>query len=210
MTAIDPLDEQKAVRLRQRLWGAAVLIALLVIFLPLLLDGAGSESQYRRVERLRAEPPRIVGADGVPEAVETVKQNEPVVVEPEPTASSEPVASIGGNDLSDSTALPEVAETVIPNTEPAPTRIEPTARSATEPLTAWVVQAGSFGDEANALAVRDKLRRAGFPSFVTPTDSATPLYRVRVGPMINLQQAEANRDKVVRLLGRDAIVVSYP
>lgn len=61
---MDSLQEQRSVRLRQRLWGAAVLIALLVIFLPLLLDGSGSESQYRRVERLRAEPPRIINSDG--------------------------------------------------------------------------------------------------------------------------------------------------
>jgi len=82
--------------------------------------------------------------------------------------------------------------------------------AVSEQLSAWVVQAGSFVDEANALAVRDKLRSAGFPSFVTPTEAATPSYRVRVGPMIDLQRAESRRDEVMRLLEREAIVVSYP
>jgi len=219
MTALDPLDEQKTVRLRQRLWGAAVLIALLVIFLPLLLDGSGSESQYRRVERLRAEPPRILDEEGIPEAdtlVTAVPQNTPV---DKTDSAVNVVEAARGTDLP--TDEPEIAaEEPVRVAEARPAQVpvavprqKPAQQSvskSTEPLTAWVVQAGSFGDEANALAVRDKLRRAGFPSFVTPTDTATPMYRVRVGPMINLQQAEANRNKVVRLLDREAIVVSYP
>ena len=197
MSRSDPLDEQKAIRLRQRLWGAAVLMALLVIFLPLLLDGSGSESQYRRVERLRAEPPRILDADGVPEP-SLIAPSRPTQIIPE--VLTEPVPP------DNSTAVAQKSPTVEPQSRPEPT----TANANTDQIQAWVVQAGSFGDEQNALAVRDRLRRAGFPSFVTPTEAATPLYRVRVGPMINLQQAEASRDKVIRLLDREAIVVSYP
>lgn len=227
MTTIDPLDEQKAVRLRQRLWGAAVLIALLVIFLPLLLDGSGSESQYRRVERLRAEPPRVLDENGIPETTETVQQTpeQPLVEQPEPVAEtlvtaeadaanvvlpSTAESTTGSRSNSDNNEALQSAEVKPTVVTPRPKRVQPTASRSTEPLTAWVVQAGSFGDEANAVAVRDKLRRAGFPSFVTPSESATPMYRVRVGPMINLQQAEANRNKVMRLLDREAIVVSYP
>lgn len=226
MTAIDPLDEQKAVRLRQRLWGAAVLIALLVIFLPLLLDGSGSESQYRRVERLRAEPPRILDEEGIPEStVNTARPKKTLldktdsavgVVEAAPSTDSlaykrelavdEPVQIAEAVQGPAQVSAPVLAPVLVPRPKP----VQQSASKSSEPLTAWVVQAGSFGDEANALAVRDKLRRAGFPSFVTPTETATPMYRVRVGPMINLQQAEANRNKVVRLLDREAIVVSYP
>jgi len=194
MSSVDPLDEQKSVRLRQRLWGAAVLIALLVIFLPLLLDGSGSESQYRRVERLRAEPPRVLNEEGIAEPVQTIEQA-PAVVETEP-------ASLTSAET-ESVQVPEARQLA-----PAPAPVE--TDQDTAPLTAWVVQAGSFGDEANAIAVRDKLRRAGFPSFVTASDSLTPLFRVRVGPMINSQQAESTRNKVMRLLNREAIVVSYP
>lgn len=231
MTAIDPLDEQKAVRLRQRLWGAAVLIALLVIFLPLLLDGSGSESQYRRVERLRAEPPRILDEDGIPETLVMTAETPKETL----TGSTESISEFGTpeTDKSKNSGLlvdlfnsdaPAVlpADSVSPGTTEAIRIAEArkaqviapqqraTRNKSSETLSAYVVQAGSFGDEANALAVRDKLRRAGFPSFVTPTESGTPLYRVRVGPMINLQQAEANRNKVMRLLDREAIVVSYP
>jgi len=176
---MDSLEEIKAIKLRQRLWGAAVLIALAVIFLPLLLDGAGSESQYRRVERLREEPPRIIKEDGQSETIAMVE------VATEPTESTTP---------------------------PAPVKAAVQAQPTTAPtgvLSAWVVQAGSFGDEQNALAVRDRLRRAGHPSFITTSDDET-LFRVRVGPMTNQAQASDTRDDVIRLLGRDALVTPYP
>jgi len=210
MSTIDPLDEQKTVRLRQRLWGAAVLIALLVIFLPLILDGSGSESQYRRVERLRAEPPRILDEDGNPEsgsilsatpvATKSLTKDTPETTQPEPQVTPN----------TDAVAVPEPAPAPAVVQEPLAPTAQPSVGLKPESLKAWVVQAGSFSDEQNALAVRDRLRRAGYPSFVTPSESGTLLYRVRVGPMIDLQQAEANRDKVMQLLDREAIVVSYP
>ncbi len=177
---MDTLEEQTAVKMRQRLWGAAVLIALAVIFLPLLLDGAGSESQYRRVESLREEPPRVVRSDG---------QLEAALPGPVPVA----------------TAKTEIYAEPVENT-PSAVAISPAAVSA---LSAWVVQAGSFGDKQNAIAVRDRLRRAGHPSFINATDDLS-LYRVRVGPMTNQNQANRTRDDVMQLLGREALVTPYP
>ncbi len=217
MSQIDPLDEQRSVRLRQRLWGAAVLIALLVIFLPLILDGSGSESQYRRVERLRAEPPRILDADGNPESGSILSAT-PVATKTlaaEPATAAQAEQPITLPETTSETAANSTVEQPVPSPAAQPTeQVMPTAQPNVdlkpESLSAWVVQAGSFSDEQNALAVRDRLRRAGYPSFVTPTEAGTVMYRVRVGPMINLQQAEANRDKVMQLLDREAIVVSYP
>lgn len=174
-------DEQQSDKLQQRLWGAAVLIALAVIFLPLLLDGSGSESQFRRVERLREEPPRI----------------------------------IGGRDAADTADTPAADTAVSAGATVAPVpemrAVEPRQRLdvTSARLTAWVVQAGSFRDEQNALAVRDRLRRAGFPSFVSSSVDST-YFRVQVGPMIDKQRAGQIREQVVSLLGREALVVAYP
>lgn len=52
---------------KRKFLGAAVLLALSAIVLPLLLDGSGSESRFRRVETLRQEPPVIISADGLRE-----------------------------------------------------------------------------------------------------------------------------------------------
>ncbi len=176
---MDTLEEQQSIKTRQRLWGAAVLIAMAVIFLPLLLDGAGSESQYRRVERLREEPPRVVRDDGQ--------------LEPAPQIAT--ISTV-------------VKDATVEEAEQSP---EPVIGSAVSVgvLTAWVVQAGSFGDEQNAIAVRDRLRRAGHPSFINASDDQS-LFRVKVGPMTNQDQAKRTRDEIIQLLGRDALVTPYP
>jgi len=207
----DSLDqEESTARLRQRLWGAAVLIAILVIVLPLVLDGSGSESQFRRVERLREEPPRVLGADGRPEQrVEAASQTNSVPQATGASAAQNQSSAlrirVGEDDPPDYLRPPEESGQARDATRGAEMVATPDERK-----TAWVVQAGSFGDETNALAVRDRLRRAGFPSFVSPAGDAQRVFRVRVGPMIDAFRAQVTRDAVVDLLGRDAIVVPYP
>lgn len=271
---MDSLQEQKSVRLRQRLWGAALLIALLVIFLPLLLDGSGSESQYRRVESLRAEPPRIIDSNGQLEVDAESAGNAPIIrvnSNAEQSGSSiqggqteqgtqagqsqqssqddqvqqdaqggqdqqyaqdgqqgtpdgqrdqstqdlqgQQDAQDGQIDRSDATRQSGSTNddgTTTNSNAVSQTDAEGGQSSETGKISAWVVQAGSFSDEQNALAVRDTLRQAGHPSFVTPTQTEPPKFRVRVGPMIDLKQAESKRDEVIDYLGREAIVVGYP
>ena len=187
---VEAARERAAARLRQRLWGATVLIALAVVVLPLLLDGAGSESRFRRVEKLREEPPRLVG---------TERADRPARF-----------AADGGARASDPGAEPRAAPVAAPEPRGAP----PVASARPDPAglpRAWVVQAGSFRDRSNALAVLDTLRRAGHPAFVTDAgERGAPLYRVRVGPLVDAPSAGRLRDAVVALLGRNAIVVAYP
>ena len=195
MAPDDISEEQRSLKLRQRLWGAAVLIAIAVIVLPLILDGAGSESQFRRVERLREEPPRIIDEKG----------NSAQVTIPEMRGVDNPEATPATVDI-------RVGEDDPPDylTDKQPGQATSAQRRRTESLSAWVVQAGSYREEINAIAVRDRLRRAGYPSFVTESDSAGIVFRVQVGPMIDQGRAENTRKKVENLLGRDAIVTSYP
>lgn len=190
--------------MRQRLWGAAVFIAAMVIVLPLLLDGAGSESQFRRVEKLRQEPPSIVDADGR-RTTQSIPEMQPLgpdgasLVDPEDVVSRfRPRIRIGEDDPPDyMKAEQEVREVLEQNRSKAP-------------LTAWVVQAGSFNDQDNAVAVRDQLRRGGFASFVRDRESVTEPFRVLVGPMISEESANAARLQVMDILGVDALVTTYP
>ena len=197
-------EDEEDGNIRQRLWGAAVFIAVLVIVLPLLLDGAGSESQFRRVEKLRQEPPSIVATDGSRQ-VQSIPSISSVGPDGLPVKGVSDVASdllsnirIGEDDPPDYMKAEKEVRQALQQT-----------RSKT-PLTAWVVQAGSFSEQDNAVAIRDRLRRAGFASFVRDRETETEPYRVLVGPMISEDSANAARRRVADLLGVDALVHTYP
>jgi DedD protein len=187
-------DDDNESNFRLRIWGAAVFIAIMVIVLPLLLDGAGSESQFRRVEKLRQEPPNIVDQDGnlTTQTIPERRVDAISIVDP----SSE--IRVGESDPPDYMKASEEVRDSLRRTRTA------------APLTAWVVQAGSFNDYENALAVRDQLRRSGFASFVRDRNAVTDPFRVLVGPMISEQSAADSRSKVEALLGKEAVVRSYP
>lgn len=215
----DSLDELRAQRLRQRLWGATIIIALAVIFLPLLLDGSGSESQFRRVERLREEPPRVINIDGTRETV-VVPIIERTNQESWWQRTKKRFLEKPPEDNRTAPRTEDAAEVLlepepVPDFTAAEAFADPTPEAAIDPSTqntdirAWVVQAGGFGEEANALAVRDRLRRAGYPSFVTLSNDGT-VSRVRVGPMIDKDQASIVQKNIMELLGRDALVMPYP
>jgi DedD protein len=83
-------------------------------------------------------------------------------------------------------------------------------RSSPE-LAAWAVQVGSFGTEANALSLRERLRRKGYPAYVeiTKNDGST-LYRVRIGPTVEREEAEKLRATVSKKESLKGLVVPHP
>lgn len=173
MSTDDPHDPASRSRLfRERLWGAAVLVALAVIVLPLLLDGSGSESRFHDLETMREAPPAR-----------------------QPQARTAPA----------SPAEPP-AESELAGAEPELARGQPSIDSPS----AWIVQAGSFRREVNAVALRDRLRDAGFASFVNQRTAGDGVYRVNVGPMISRERADTARGRVDELLGRESFVGKYP
>ena len=190
---MDSFDDNNESNFRQRLWGAAVFVAIMVIVLPFLLDGAGSESQFRRVEKLRQEPPSVIDQFG--------QSN----VQPIPEMRSVPPISAPTGDI-------RVGEDNPPDYLQSSKDVRESIRQTRQaaPLTAWVVQAGSFSDQENALSVRNQLRRSGFASFVRDREAITDPFRVLVGPMITEKSAQLARKNVESLLGVNALVMSYP
>ena len=87
----------------------------------------------------------------------------------------------------------------------------PAKRSRPAAITAWVVQVGRFSTEANATALRDKLRRSGYASFAEPDyEQGAKSVRVLVGPELQRADAETLRAQLKQRLKLDAFVVSYP
>jgi DedD protein len=76
---------------------------------------------------------------------------------------------------------------------------------------AWVVQVGSFSESANALALRDKLRKNGFTAFVEKyRDRGKSSYRVRVGPELKRETAEKQLEKLKTQFQLKGIIMGHP
>lgn len=103
--------------------------------------------------------------------------------------------------------------TQLPDIKPRVLDMEPEKASAvtapSDPLVRWVVQVGSFSSAANADNLVAKLRLEGLSAYKESVrgGSAT-VYRVRVGPFIEREEAIGVDQKVHDRLGIDGVVMS--
>jgi len=75
----------------------------------------------------------------------------------------------------------------------------------------WAVQIAAMGSQADANALRDKLRANGFDGYVdTVNASGKQLWRVRAGPQTQRAEAVRIRDEIKTKMGVDGNVVSAP
>ncbi|MFT3761790.1 MAG: SPOR domain-containing protein [Pseudoxanthomonas sp.] len=140
--------------------------------------------------RTDALPPEPAGPTPAKPEPANVSQ-QPQAARPEP---AKPTAAA---------VAPKPAET--PKPEPA----KPVAPAAAS--TGFAVQLGAFSNAADANALRDRARAAGFSAIVDQvnTDKGT-LSRVRVGPVATRPQAEQLRSQVAAKLGLTGQVRPHP
>ncbi|MDO1529720.1 SPOR domain-containing protein [Fulvimonas sp. R45] len=75
----------------------------------------------------------------------------------------------------------------------------------------WAVQVAAMGSQADANALRDKLRAAGFDGFVDSVNAGGKrLWRVRAGPQTQRADAVRVRDQIKAKLGLAGNVVGVP
>ncbi|KGI78382.1 hypothetical protein LF63_0105600 [Oleiagrimonas soli] len=75
----------------------------------------------------------------------------------------------------------------------------------------WAVQIGAYSHQADATALRDKLRKAGFDGYVDDVRSGgRTLWRVRVGPQTQRADAEKIRGDLKSKLKLAGVVVTVP
>ncbi|MFL6623885.1 MAG: septal ring lytic transglycosylase RlpA family protein [Sulfurifustis sp.] len=100
---------------------------------------------------------------------------------------------------------------LISTAEAAPTDAAADTPGASAPRLA--VQVGAFQRYENAVLLRERLERAGFASVsiqstpAEPARGATPLYRVRIGPVPNVERGDQLVAEVARLGMTDALLV---
>jgi DedD protein len=156
-------------RLKERLIGAAVLVALGVWLIPWLLDGGvrTPESALPTLE-LPAE------ADATPVRAQTIRlsQGRATTTAPAQTAG-----------VTDTPAATNVSAD--PAAERAP---HPESHTAGQ----WSVQLGSFGDAANAERLASRVDAFGHEAAVSDVKaSGKVMHRVRLGPYATRGEAEA-------------------
>jgi DedD protein len=190
-------------RLKQRLIGATVLVALAVIFLPMLLDTKSDEAlQPLPLPLIEHEPlPLARPFDALPPgaAAEVIPVAEPATGT---IARREPPAPLAPE--------PEPVAAPVPSPPPRePDLMSPGPVAQT--LSAWVVQVGSFSKEENAVALRDRLQVLGHSAFVERVQQGgSDIFRVRVGPEVDRGAAESLRDRVEKEVNLKGLVTQYP
>lgn len=222
--------------LKRRLVGATILIALAVIFVPMLLvdpermaiDEAGPmdippmPESAREVRRIPLDPQLNRTPESTPERApepvfEPPRVDDEIVLRPSPVDASEdrtstPVATADDAQPAVVDALPSE-----PEADPAPTPAA-TARAAAPASTPdaevdlgdWMVQVASFASARAAAEVRQRLERLG---HIVLRDEIvrgeTTLTRLRTGPYRSREAAEQARQQIAATVrGVQPIVVA--
>jgi DedD protein len=196
-------------RVKERLVGASILVAIIVLIVPELLSGPTPSPVIARPPVSTPEPVRNITVDLAPgktptPAAESAASN----ARPPEAASGIPPGgnAAGGAAVSGSAASGAAPSVRLESAAPPPT----SAAAAAKPTTAgraWAVQLGSFASRDNADKLLRQLRAQGFSVFMLSGGSGPSLrYRVRIGPMAD-RGAAAQEVAKLKSLGHAATVV---
>ena len=190
------------IRVRERLLGALVLVAIVVLLVPSILKGRAPSSQGTP-----DQPTRRVEVPVEPEAKEPA--DDVLVPEPELPDAPLPIAV-------PTPQAPAPAKTESPperQTEKQPEAKKPAKPPvATRPseAPAWAVQLGAFSNRGKAEQLVAELRKRGYAAFVLEyRATGQVLYRVRVGP----EQDRARAAEIAARLAKDGfqpVVARHP
>lgn len=173
------MDEQT----RYRVTGSLLLVAVAIIFLPMLFDGEGLASIEIEPMSSPMDPPRVVPMADVAPASDFIARVDDFRHSVDPdgflvesgTRFGEPVLSEPGTSTS-----------------------------------AWAVQLASFADQDNARKLRSRLREDGYEAFIsTVRDGAQVRNRVAVGPLLNEIDALELQRELTQVYELDALLMAF-
>ena len=187
--------------LKQRLLGAAVLIALAIIFVPMFLSNSPQKQDSTtlnldippapdhkfetRTLPVAGPSAPVANATATPEdpnKIVTVDTHAPPKVDAHPEDQTPPT-------VASNTPKPAAAPV-----KPAPAEPTPPAAPATG---RFAVNLGIYADQAHANSLVGKVQKLGFTAFSEATEyQGKSALRVRVGPFADRAAAEAARLKI--------------
>ncbi|NWD67447.1 SPOR domain-containing protein [Pseudomonas gingeri] len=210
---------------KQRMVGALVLVALAVIFLPMLFSRQDEQRQVRveaptapqasalpqvKVEPVPVPEPQALPQEPVP-GDDEVEQT-PVPVAPAPAPVPKPVAPVVAPKPAAPVAVakpaPAPAQTPAQVVAVAPSKLD-TTQNRVDPNglpISWSVQLASLSSRDSAESLQKTLRSQGYNAYIRSSDGKN---RVFVGPLIERAEADRLRDLLGRQQNLKGFVVRF-
>ena len=195
--------------LLQRMVGALVLIAIAVIFVPMLFNrqddlrhvtvDAPSIPATPVVADIQMQPVEVPEAKSAPEGFEIIDEEgdataataeDPVPAPVEPLAPADPA--------------PATAPSA-PTAPAEPQKPEPRLDNNNLPVS-WSIQLASLSNRASAESLQQTLRSQGYNAYIRTADG---MNRVFVGPLVERSEANRLRDVLQRQQKLDGFVVRF-
>ena len=205
---------------RQRLIGAIALVAILVVFVPMVLDKEPKPQRSGPDLAIPSKanapplpaPPKAEakGAPPAPAEAPPVEAGKPPKVDPKVAE-----AKVLDPSKPPPPKAPPEALASAPATAPASPPPAAPAKAASPPaaspkLEGFAVQVGAFRDEAKLAQARQKLAEAKVPHYTERMEAkAGPLTRLRAGPFKTREDAESALAQL-KLAALDGKVVPLP
>ncbi len=195
---------------KQRIVGSIVLIALALIFLPIVFDGQGSYDT-----QIASRIPDVPIIEPFPIAEPT----RPVIKAKQPdfgaqsTATDEPIAELlsGQAETSDVTVSdsPQEAAVAVVTSQPAYVRTAPELGPDGLP-TGWSVRLATFSDNDNATTLLDRLLEAGYKGYSRALKREQgELTAVYVGPWLDRARVDQTLQELQSQFNLAGIVERY-
>jgi len=200
--------------LKERIIGAIVIVALVVLVVPVFLDGppdngemfservplpgqSDQQTQTVVLDRDRKDP---VPTQTSPEPAAEAQDQEPTIQQVAEQKVSEPASP---------TKEPEANNPSSATTQSTP-KSSPPVPITTSATGMWAVQLGSFSNQANAERLAADLRKQGFAAFLSQLSTGSgQLHRVRIGPQKDREAAEAMAARLQKA-GHKGKVLPHP
>ncbi|MCC0338008.1 SPOR domain-containing protein [Pseudomonas aeruginosa] len=202
--------------LKQRIVGALVLIALAVIFLPMLFTREDESRQVVVEAPPRPQAPAMPSVEVQPTEVPELQPGEEdiapeIVEEGSPAAAGQPSQPIGGLPATPpATPPPAQAQAASPPpSQPQPPAAPPPAEKrldANNLPQSWSVQLASLSNRARAEELQKTLRSQGYNAYIRSFDG---MNRVFVGPVIQRAEADRLRDQLSKQQKLNGFVVRF-
>ena len=196
--------------LRQRLVGTLVLVALGVVFWPLIFVTPDQRDPIS-VQPMTDKPDIDRSPIAVPETYEvavTEKLPEQAKIPEEEQASADAETRIDAESI-DLVDLPQRADLESALVPEAPSAGEPLIDDEGLPVF-WVLQVATVGSDARAKELVEGLTDLGYTAFSTPyTRVDEELFRVQIGPNAERRKLLLIKPEVDSVLGVDSQVLRY-